>query len=79
MDNIRTFYRPTYMELLRSIPEWPLSFEMTKMFMLDMSRYYSIVEVNLDKVSCNIKYNGIVIKKDVFINGVNFLMESKKR
>jgi hypothetical protein len=67
------------MELMRTVPEWPMSFEMTKMFLLDMSRYYSIIEVNLDKVFCNIKYNGIIIKKDIFIKGVNFLMESKKR
>lgn len=79
MDNVRNYYRPLHMELMRIVPEWPMSFEMTKMFLLDVSRYYSIVELNLDKISCNIKYNGIIIQKDIFINGMNFLMESRKR
>ena len=79
MDNVRNYYRPLHMELMRIVPEWPMSFEMTKMFLLDMSRYYSIIELNLDKISYNIKYNGIIIKKDIFINGMNFLMESRKR
>lgn len=79
MDNIRTFYRPTYMELLRIIPEWPLSFEMTKMFILDMASRYTVIELNLDQVTCNIRYNGVIIKKDVFVNTMKFLIQLRKR
>ena len=79
MDNIRTFYRPTYMELLRIIPEWPLSFEMTKMFILDMASRYTIIELNLDRVTCNIRYNGVIIKNDVFVKTMKFLIQLRKR
>ena len=79
MDNIRTFYRPTYMELLRTIPEWPLSFEMTKMFILDMAGRYTIIELNLDQVACNIRYNGVIIKNDVFVKTMKFLIQLRKR
>ena len=79
MDNIRTFYRPTYMELLRTISEWPLSFEMTKMFILDMTSRYTIIELNLDQVTCNIRYNGVIIKKDRFVKTMKFLIQLRKR
>ena len=79
MDNLRTFYRPTYTELLKVAPEWPLSFEMTKMFILDMASRYTVIELNLEQVTCNIRYNGIVIKRNTFINVMRFLIQSKKR
>lgn len=79
MDNLRTFYRPTYMELLKVAPEWPMSFEMTKMFILDMASRYTVIELNLEQVTCNIRYNGIVIKRNTFIRVMQFLIQSRKR
>lgn len=71
--NIRTFFRSTYLELLRTIPEWPLSFEMTKMFILDMANRFTVIELNLDRVTCNVRYNGVIIKNDVFVKTIEFL------
>ena len=79
MDNVRDYYRPLHMELMITIPEWPMSFEMTKMFLLDMSSRYTVIEVNLYQVTCNIRYNGVIIKNDVFVKTMKFLMQIRKR
>ena len=44
-----------------------------------MARRYTIIELNLDQVTCNIRYNGVIIKNDVFVKTMKFLIQLRKR
>lgn len=68
-----------YCRLKKYCPEWPLSENLTLALVRDFSSKYNVLAKNLDKVNCNINYYGVIIKKNIFINGINILNVELKR
>jgi hypothetical protein len=68
-----------YCRLKKYCPEWPLSDNLTLAFVRDFSSKYNVLAKNLDKVDCNVNYCGVLIKKNIFIEGVNILNMELKR
>lgn len=68
-----------YCRLKKYCPEWPLSENLTLAFVRDFSSKYNVLARNLNKVNCNINYYGVIIKKNILINGINILNMELKR
>ena len=68
-----------YCRLKKYCQEWPLSENLTLAFVRDFSSKYNVLARNLDKVNCNINYYGVIIKKNILINGINILNMELKR
>ena len=75
----RNYYRPAYYQLKNNFPNWPLSYEMTKLFITDISDKYEVLERNPELIHCNILYNGVLIKKNIICKVIPYLKELLKR
>lgn len=71
--NSKLYTKFVFNRLLKYCPEWPLNHNLTQSLVKDFSDYYSVIARNVEKVHCNVRYGGVIIKKPVFIKAINIL------